>query len=333
MKTIKRLFALIMVVVLLAGCTMKTDYGFNISSDKKVKLEYTIAYDKEFLEGMLSMENMGEENAEPKEYTDDELWAALDEMLKEDETATEEGVTKTKYTKDGWYGYVISKELGNIDDLAKEATERNNILGDDFLDKPIFVKDGEKYKSNITIKDEDGSMAQMSQAESSGAVFELTLTVKLPSKAISNNASTVSEDGKELTWKLTEPKDVDFEFEFVTEKAEEKKDKKETSSATSSSSSNLILYVGIGAGVLVLLVVIIAIISSSKKKKVAAAEPVQPAVMSPTYGPTVQPLEPPVQPVQPVQQPAQPVAEPVQPAEPAEPAQPVEPQDPNNTQM
>ena len=121
----------------------------------------------------------------------------------------------------------------------------------------------------MTIKNRNGSKDSINQAKGYGAVFDLTMTIDLPTKAISNNADKVSSDGRTLTWNLTEEKDIDFEFEF-------KKDKKETTS-TDKEDLPLALIIGIAAGVgvlllLALVIVIIVIVVVLKKKKTNKTE-------------------------------------------------------------
>ena len=324
MKTFKRIIALIIAVVLMAGCTMKGEAGLVISSDGKVSTTVITAYDNEMIDGLLSMDSMGEEQETEKEYTEEERWAFVEKNKKGKEE---------RYEKDGLKGLIVTEEIGTLDDISTtSATSRVNIVSSDkkekdaeganfeFKNKDLFIKDGKKYKSNMTV-DLGEDAQKMEQYKSYGALFEVNFTITLPVKPTSNNATKVSEDGKTLTWDLLTTKDIEVEFELdETAAAKDSKEDKKSSTSTTGENSNLMLYVGIGAGVLVLLVIIIVVVvASSKKKKAQAAAAAQPSVMAPTYGPTVQPLEPPVQPVQPVQ--------------PEQPAQPVEPQDPNNNQQ
>lgn len=272
MKKLKQILMLAMIPLLFAGCSMKVDYGFVISPDKDVLVSITYAYDKEFVDGMINMENMGNEDADAAEITDAQRWEYVEKSIKDDEgtNSLEDGATKKKYVKDGWYGYIYSKKAGSIDDLTKEkAEERNNIFGNDFLTNPAFTKKGDKYVSNMTIKDKDGSMDSIKQAKDYGAVFDLSMTIELPTKAISNNADKVSADGKTLTWNLAEEKDIDFVFEF-------KKDKKEISEEDKEKLS-IALIIGIAAGVgllflIALVIIIIVAVVVLKKKKRNKAE-------------------------------------------------------------
>ena len=54
--------------------------------------------------------------------------------------------------------------------------------------------------------------------------FDLEYKVTLPEKPISSNATTVSEDGKTLTWKMTYRKKNSVQYEFKLGKDEIKKE-------------------------------------------------------------------------------------------------------------
>ena len=354
MKKIRKILALVLVVILMAGCTMKSEAGLVITEDGKINSTVTVAYDNEMIDGLLSMNEMGnmeEEQQEQKTYTEEERWAFVEQDKPEG---------AIRYEKDGLKGITSTQELGTLDNVsATSAPARVNIVesqddesdeteGTEFAlkDKILFIKDGNKYKSNMTI-DLGEEVQQMESYKSMGAIFEVNFTITLPVKPTSNNATKVSEDGKTLTWDLLTTKDIELEFELSgAEKEATKEDKKESSS----SDTNPLIFVGIGAAVLVVVVIVVVVITSSKKKNannqavVAPATPVQPMQQPVTPVQPVAPVTPvepveqvPVEPVQPIQpvppvQPTEPVqpVQPVQPVAPVQPTEPVAPQDPNN---
>ena len=356
MKTLKRLFALVMVVVLMAGCTMKTNTGFVINEKGKISVTMIMAMDDEMIDAYLTMQEdpslMQAENpddVEVKEHTDAERWAFIesdsDENPLGDAGDDMEGFTKAKYDKDGFKGYVYTKEVGTLDEVTKEsATERVNItdsINEDgnVENKVLFIKSGDTYKSNMKLDmGTEVNEQEMKQYEEYGAVLDMSFIVELPTKPISSNADSTENDGKTLKWNMTSAKNLEFEFkltgsnEGTTDAKDEKKDKKDEKDEekSESSDSNILLYVGIGVGALVVIGIIVAIVVASSKKKAPA-----PVASAPVMGPVMQPsqpVEPPVQPVQPVQ-PVEPPVQPVQPVQPAEPAQPVDPNNMNNPQV
>lgn len=291
MKHLRRILALIMVVALMAGCTMKENVSMKIAEDGNIKITVLAAMDDEMIDGMLSMSSMGgESSSEQKTYTDAERWAYL-EGDNSSLDVPEEGWTSEKYDKDGFKGYTATKDYGNIEKVsAASADKRVNIFEEsseegkssDMFKGTLFIKDGNKYKSNMTI-DLGESSSQMSSYESYGAAFDMKLVIELPSKAISNNATEVSSDGKTLTYDLLKSKDIEFEFELGESKSDKKSDKEE------SSDSNILLFVIIGIVALLVVVVIVVVIVSSSKKKAAVQ---QPNVMGPVNQQPVQPTDP-----------------------------------------
>ena len=275
-RIIKSTLIIIMTLVFLVGCTMKENIVFQISSNKKMTVKLIVAMDDEMIDAMIDMKNgdssimSGDKPKKAKEHTDEERWNYLNDGDSQLSDAPE-GFKSEKYEKDGFKGYVYSKEVGTIDDVSKEsATERYNLLSSDkedakkddkkeddsssdvdmnsLLKETLFIKKGNKYTSNMTLKSEDS--ADMSSYEQYGASFDLKFVIELPNKPISNNATEVSKDGKTLSWDLLKGGDINVEFSL--------------------GGSNILLYVGIGIGALVVLFIILRAVKKAGKKE---AEP------------------------------------------------------------
>ena len=332
MKRVSKILAVaIMTVLVVAGCTMKVDYGFEIGSDKKVALSITAAYDKEMIDGLSSMNGSttttDTTTTEAVEMTDEQRWAFVDESFK---SFNDDDVTKKKYEAEGFYGYVYtSNNKKDISELATDsATEKVyiNLNSDseeddgDLTSKKIFIKTGDnKYKSNIAVKGSES----FAQYTSYGAMFDMTLSIKLPVKPISNNATKVSDDGMTLTWDLTKATDIDFEFEFDSSAATNTNGGVNTTGKKDAMKvSNTMIYVGVG-GICLVLIIIAVVIIKSKGNKDAAANTAVEAPINPLEAPTTDAPVEPVVPTEPVA-PAEPVV-PVTPVEPAVPTEPVAP--------
>lgn len=132
---------------------------------------------------------------------------------------------------------------GDEDNSSDEILQRdedevgNEGENSDSLDSPITDDD---------LLNEDG--LDFDKLVNLMSTADLSFTVKLPSAAISNNATKTENDGKTLIWTLTAVGDsssIDFEFELYN-----------------------YLYIGLLGGAIILLVVLaIVIILRSKKKK------------------------------------------------------------------
>lgn len=85
------------------------------------------------------------------------------------------------------------------------------------------------------------------------SIFDLKFSVTLPSEAISNNATEVSEDKKTLTWDLTKTEDIEFSFKAT---------------------NSIMNYILIGGGIVLALaiIIIIVVVSRNNKKKIQKFE-------------------------------------------------------------
>jgi len=257
MKNFKLLLVGIMVMALVTGCGMKTNYALDIKEDKSLNLQVTMLMDNELIDTMLGMnfdveDETEEETEEEKTYTDEERWEYLQSAF-----VSDENVTYEQYEEGDFKGYIITVSGGNIDDFTNsKASEKYNLASStdsEEEENPIlFIKKGNDYVSNITFDSEDSeSMSGMDSYSSSMDVFEMSMTVKLPVKATSNNADEVSEDGKTLTWNLNESKDINFRFNF------------------DGKSSNNIIYICCGCAVVAVVAIATCVVVVKNKKKKA----------------------------------------------------------------
>lgn len=81
--------------------------------------------------------------------------------------------------------------------------------------------------------------------------MEFSYIVNLPEKALTNNATNVSSDGKTLTWSLMQSQMSNIEFSFELKNM----------------TNYYILYGGIAAAVIIVIIIIITIIKKCKKGK------------------------------------------------------------------
>lgn len=122
-----------------------------------------------------------------------------------------------EFTRDNNYGIRITKHYDNIDNNSfAERTDKFDLLYlynndyDKSIETKIFNVDkgfaSNRYAANffvdLTNKDTDLSNTKV------------TFVVYLPKGSVSNNASSVSEDGNTLTWNITNKGRTDIEFVF-----------------------------------------------------------------------------------------------------------------------
>ena len=192
------------------------------------------------------------DGSEAPTHTDEERWAYLEESFNSNyggiQSLEEQGYTVERYEEgSNVKGYTVTKKYDHIDDLL--ATSDDPVaLEDDmsststFLQDPkLFTKSGNRYR--VEFEELSGNESDTSYS----GMFDFTMVVELPSKAIDQNATSVSEDGKTLTWNLLEMtgESIYFEFEFT----------------------NIWFYVGIGAAAIVLIIAVLVVLAHVTNKK------------------------------------------------------------------
>ena len=237
MKIYKKIIAILMVVVLLSGCAAKKYDEMTINNKKEITVKTTIMMDDELLDGILKISS-GDESTVP---TEEDKWKYLDSVVQK-----YENWTKEKYQEGNFKGYVLTyNQPINIDDVSTtdDASGRYVLSSNtDFKDSHMFIKKNDVYKTMIKVMPPDEySALHNNQTEGE---FEMTYTLELPNKSISNNADKVSWTGKSLTWYVQGSRDIDVEFQI-----------KKTS---------ILVYIVIG---LIIVIFITSIIFMIKRKK------------------------------------------------------------------
>lgn len=180
----------------------------------------------------------------------------------------EKGFLKNKYTANFKYNL----EYNDFNDLSYSTQSNNNELamgigigetttpnttidnnttpnngalttpGDGTNDNTTIIGDGTTPSTN---EPDYGELTKLASE------MEISYTVNLPEKAISNNATESQNDGKKLVWKLTTDSENKIEYVFEVKNM----------------TNYYILYGGIAAGVIIVVLIIIMIIKKGKKGK------------------------------------------------------------------
>ena len=292
-KNFKRIALILLAIILVSGCTMKMNMNMVISKNKNIKASILFAMDDEMIDTAITMSNTGDmptSESDVKKHTDKERW----EYLEGDNNPLGQDFNDfevKKYDKDGYKGYIATKELGSIDKLSTtDASEKQNILGsDEAFDGKLFVKESANvYSSNMKI-DLEGDETELETYKTYGAAYEMKLIIEFPTVPLSNNADEVSKDGKTLTWNLLDSKDVDFKFDFkksgkiTTSKKETEKDK--NTETLDEHAKNRIKFIIIAAIIgtflfitTIVVVIVLVVVLSNKKKN---TQPVQTIINEP----------------------------------------------------
>ena len=252
MKKLNWLMVIMFTIILLSGCAMKQEITMKINKNKSLELNFISAFDDEFIDMMISSDKDEDNLYENKdEYTDEERWNFLEKSLKDGENslfkeADESNLKAEKYEKDGFKGYRFTGKIASIDEITV-ANESELDVEDvtELADSKLFVKNKGVYKAILPF-DTNGEYDSSNIPSNMG--IDMKLIVTLPDKAISSNATTVSEDGKTLTWDLMKlsGKNITFEFKFP---------------------QNTMLTLALMIGIIIVFVIVLAAIISNKKDK------------------------------------------------------------------
>ena len=285
------------------------------------------------------------------DMTDSDSEAFSEEDLQE---YIDEGWTVEEYNQDNYYGIILSKENASMEELIDTVEDTQSDLSSEASSFNIS-REGLKYVIDWQVFSPEEAQ-EMAAYKTYFAMYGgyMSMSITLPVKPTSSNATFVSEDGKTLEWDLLNlgiDQRVHVEFSLI----------------------NKGLIIGICVAVAVVLLLIIFLVAKASKKKKAAAQavtpkfdpmtgqpiapaqPMQPQFQQPMQPQFQQPVAPviqaqaqPVPPVQPqyqqpvqqqfqqpvqqqFQQPVQPTA-PVQPVQPVAPTQPEQPVVPEQSQ-
>lgn len=257
----KKFLKTLLVVIMIVGLTGCAKYNVNmaVSNDKSVTLEVIYGINSSLMSSFNGEEDSTDEDDWTWSSTDDEdSDETIDEIKTEDFSFLEKkGYKVEAYSEDTDSGTItgvkLTKTFKNIDDITKNSKKVVDLVNmfdteneDSFDDSQLFYKNGDNYKASFKFDFSDEEGIDYSAYNS---YFDLKYQITLPTKAISNNATLVSDDGKTLTWDLSYGKnnDVEFEFNFAQE-------------------SNILIYILTGTGIVIIVGVLAVIIIKSKNK-------------------------------------------------------------------
>lgn len=177
-------------LILLTGCS-SYDMSMSINRNKSMDLSINI---------------VSTSSEEINKYID-----TLKEKYESNDFKVEE------FTKDNNYGIRISKHYDNIDNNSfAERTDKFDLLylyNNDY-DKSIETKIFNVDKGFVSNRYAANFFVDLTNKDTDLSNTKVTFTVNLPKGSVSNNASSVSEDGNTLTWNITNKGRTDIEFVF-----------------------------------------------------------------------------------------------------------------------
>lgn len=241
---------------------MQTNYEMKIKNDKSMDFSVIVAFDDELIDSMLSSSDTSastdnQNSSATREYTDEERWALVDSTMSDTGELEDAGYKVERYDKDGFKGIKATKNIANIDDVTGKNPNFDLADYDTVGNAVMFAKSGNNYKAKLILAAPEQTQ-QYTTFYSSGIISEFVVT--LPSKPVSHNATSVSDDGKTLTWDLTGTGSQSVEFEFAF-------------------SNNLWLYIVLGIIAIVVIALAVMLLlkrKNGKNKGVKTVAPVRP---------------------------------------------------------
>lgn len=252
-KYCKYLF-IVLATFMLSGC-YKITTNMTVNSDKSMDFEMIYAFDMKTMEG-LGGTTSDDDNLDNSENDLEDEIISEEEMK---ETFGKKGFDVKAYSNTEenheWKGVIITKKYNNIDDISKSEEKvvvmTDGTSNDEFVfdDSQLFSLNSGIYKANFLYNFTSGE-DDTTDYSAYSSMLDLKYTVTLPGKVISNNATTVSSDGKTLTWNLEIGKKNEINYEF----------------SLNENTTNTALIIGVALGAVVLIVVaIIFVVKKSNK--------------------------------------------------------------------
>lgn len=204
MKKVLSIIVMMLCIMCFTGC-MRINYTVDVQKNGNADLYMTYA-----VMDTSSMMSEGEDDTETTTTSPSE------EFSEEMSELQAQGWEVSEYQEDDYIGFTCVKKDVPLEDVAKEFNGTSNDEVEMSSDVFSIVKDGSNYslKWDISSSEEE---AEESAEDYSSYLQQYggyaTFTLKVPNKAKSSNATTVSDDGKTLEWDLTQV-DGTIEAEF-----------------------------------------------------------------------------------------------------------------------
>lgn len=283
----KKIISMIIILLTLTGC-VKMEVNMEIRKDKSMTLGIIQAANeslinqgtadlldeeekKEFQESGYKIEDYKEKEMIGYKITKD--IKNIDEVSTKEEIKSDLGLDNLKdnnyifTVKKGLFKNTYKATLKNSDtdkindslnnDLTDNSNPDDTLEDEIIMDDELLTDEDLTFENDITIDDdatlditEEDTNNSLEDFDYSALMsgIEVSMKVKLPYKALNNNATTVENDGTSLTWDLMkfEGEEIKFEFEIYNTK-------------------NIIILSG--AIILFVIIIIFIIIKKSKKSK------------------------------------------------------------------
>jgi len=182
-----RLAAVLLLVLSLSACKMRTVLGVEVVVDGSGTLAVTMALDEEFRSFIEENSDEPIDWSDPASFQENDLDTGFSSLADDAEV--------TPYSADGFEGFTMSVGFGSLDELA----ELVNADSEEAFPFVITSPSPGRFELN-TVGDFLAPEEEMGEIPSEFLeMFDIQVHVKLPGKVTSHNADEVASDGT-LIW-------------------------------------------------------------------------------------------------------------------------------------
>ena len=205
MKKILKYCLFLLFSILLCSCSIKNDNNLTIKSDGTLEYDVLLAFDKELLENMISVNNINEESN--KKIDTKDMKEYFNKNIKDSYL---DGLKKEQYNDKDYIGNKYSYKIDDINEVSSNRTDTVVINDydskDKLIDKDLFKKEDDVYTANFIYNTDENGYGGINVIN--------TFVVKLPTRGFKHNADEVKDNGKTLIWHVDNIKDKKINFSF-----------------------------------------------------------------------------------------------------------------------
>lgn len=264
MNKLKKIIGIVLCALVLTGCELKYEGQIEITEDGKMDMSVIMAYDRELISTLIYLEENDDllNNTEEEPNIPEASITEIRKFLEDNKPEEQEGLEISRYEKNSYYGYQLTYEIPNIDNVSSDSDVKYVIISD--LDSEakndktyplMFKKDKDTYYANFTPYEADGN----NEGSISMINMSATLKVTLPTKPLEHNANEVSEDGKTLSWNIDSTNSDNIKFSFKL------KDTPDSAVSEGLNTEMIMLIAGIIIIVIIIVVVLVLFARNNKK--------------------------------------------------------------------
>ena len=227
-RYIKLLFVLLFSFILLTGCGTKYQMEFSMDKDSNMRLYLAYLFDEDMIDLLIEYKK-GDFSNVPKHSDNDREKYVYDTLNKMDIDGVRTFIINDKYKRTkytyhsggkNYIGYIVSVPMGKIDSYSVQtASTRFNLYrllnGEELPNNaPLFIKDGNTYKSNMEFVIENTNYYSQEMLNNISKYLDVSLVFAFPNPPKYTNGEILEGWNQRVKFDLVKDKNIDFEFTY-----------------------------------------------------------------------------------------------------------------------